>query len=87
MQTVEDGEQAIVIEPADPRDGLRPLVRSNGGLRQFRLRLSHIVKYYASSAYYRAGGALAFGAGVALGAAWGGNCGYGFQMGEWRHQH
>jgi hypothetical protein len=33
--------------------------------------------YYASPAYYRANGALAFGAGVALGAAWGGNWGYG----------
>src|SRR5262249_34875503 len=33
--------------------------------------------YYASPVYYRTGGALAFGAGVALGAAWGGNWGYG----------
>jgi len=75
MQTGEGEEQAIVIEPADPEMVYVPsydptVVYGNSAY-------AYPTLYYTSPAYYRAGGALAFGAGVALGAAWGGNWGYG----------
>jgi len=74
-QTSEGGEQAIVIEPANPDmvyvPSYDPTVVYGTSAYAFP------TLYYASPAYYRAGGALAFGAGVALGAAWGGNWGYG----------
>lgn len=75
MQTVEGGEQAIVIEPANPEmlyvPAYDPTVVYGSSA------YAYPTLYYASPAYYRAGGALAFGAGVALGAAWGGSWGYG----------
>lgn len=75
MQTVEGGEQAIVIEPANPEmlyvPAYDPTVVYGSSA------YAYPTLYYASPAYYRAGGALAFGAGVRLGAAWGGNWGYG----------
>jgi hypothetical protein len=74
-QTIEGGEQAIVIDPADPEmvyvPSYDPTVVYGSSA------YAYPTLYYASPAYYRAGGALAFGAGVALGAAWGGNWGYG----------
>ena len=85
MQTVGGGEQAIVIEPTNPDVVYVPAYDST--VVYGNSAYAYPTLYYASPAYYRANGALAFGAGVALGAAWGGNCGYGFQMGEWRHQH
>ena len=74
IQAVEGGGQAIVIEPADPEMVYVPsydptVVYGNSAY-------AYPTLYYASPAYYRAGGALAFGAGVALGAAWGGHWGY-----------
>src|SRR5215813_898311 len=75
MQTVGGGEQAIVIGPADPEmlyvPSYDPTVVYGSSA------YAYPTLYYASPAYYRAGGALAFGAGVALGAAWGGTWGYG----------
>lgn len=75
MQTVEGGEQAILIEPANPEmlyvPAYDPTVVYGSSA------YAYPTLYYASPAYYRAGGALAFGAGVALSAAWGGNWGYG----------
>lgn len=70
-QTTSSGQQAIVIEPADPQ-------------------VVYVLSYdpavaYGAPAYpyppvtypgYIAGGALAFGTGLALGAAWGGGWGY-----------
>jgi len=75
VQTVENGEQAIVIEPANSEMVYVPsydptVVYGNSAY-------AYPTLYYTSPAYYRAGGALAFGAGIALGAAWGGNWGYG----------
>lgn len=75
MQTVESGEQAIVIEPADPEMVYVPAYDST--VVYGSSAYAYPTLYYASPAYYRAGGALAFGAGVALGAARGGNWGYG----------
>lgn len=75
MQTVEGGEQAIVIEPADP--GMVYVPAYDPTVVYGSSAYAYPTLYYASPAYYRAGGALAFGAGVALGAAWGGNWGYG----------
>jgi hypothetical protein len=80
MQNVEGGEQAIVIEPADPEmvyvPSYDPTVVYGNSV------YAYPTLYYASPAYYRAGGALAFGAGVALSAAWGGNWGYGCKWGN-----
>jgi hypothetical protein len=75
MQTVEGGEQAIVIEPADPEMVYVPVYDPT--VVYGSSAYAYPTLYYASPAYYRAGGALAFGAGVALGAAWGGTWGYG----------
>ena len=79
MQTVEGGEQAIVIEPADP--GMVYVPAYDPTVVYGSSAYAYPTLYYASPAYYRAGGALAFGAGVALGAAWAnnwGNC-------DWKH--
>lgn len=75
MQTVEGGEQAIVIEPADP--GMVYVPWYDSTVVYGSSDYAYPTLYYASPAYYRAGGALAFGAGIALGAAWGGSWGYG----------
>ena len=69
-QTTSTGQQAIVIQPADPKVVYVP-------------SYDPAVVYGASSTYpypqtgYVAGTALAWGAGLALGAAWGGSWGYG----------
>ena len=75
MQPVEGGEQAIVIEPADP--GMVYVPAYDPTVVYGSSAYAYPTLYYTSPAYYRAGGALAFGAGVALGAAWGGSWGYG----------
>jgi len=75
LQTVEGGEQAIVIEPADP--GMIYVPSYDSTVVYGDSAYAYPTLYYASSVYYRTRGALAFGAGVALGAAWGGNWGYG----------
>jgi len=75
MQTVENGEQAIVIEPANADMVYVPSYDST--VVYGDSAYAYPTLYYASPVYYRTGGALAFGAGVALGAAWGANWGYG----------
>jgi len=75
IQTVEAGEQAIVIEPGNSEMVYVPWYDST--VVYGDSAYAYPTLYYASPAYYRAGGALAFGAGVALGAALGGNWGYG----------
>ena len=75
MQTIENGEQAIVIEPANPEMIYIPSYDST--VVYGDSAYAYPTLYYASPVYYRTGGALAFGAGVALGAAWSGNWGYG----------
>jgi hypothetical protein len=75
MQTVEGGEQVIVIEPANSEMVYVPSYDST--VVYGDSAYAYPTLYYASPAYYRAAGALAFGAGIALGAAWGGNWGYG----------
>jgi len=75
MQTVENGEQAIVIEPANAEMIYVPSYDST--VVYGDSAYAYPTLYYASPVYYRTRGALAFGAGVALGAAWGGNWGYG----------
>src|SRR5262245_29510299 len=74
-QSVEGGEQAIVIEPANP--GMVYVPWYDSTVVYGDSAYAYPTLYYASPVYYRAGGALAFGAGVALGAASGGNWGYG----------
>ena len=74
-QTVEGGEQAIIIEPGDPEMVYVPSY--NPTVVYGDAAYAYPTLYYASPAYYRTGAALAFGAGVALRAAWGGNWGYG----------
>src|SRR5262245_14357364 len=74
-QTGEGGEQAIVIEPANPDMVYVPSYDPT--VVYGTSAYAYPTLYYASPAYYRAGGALAFGAGVVLGAARGGNWGYG----------
>jgi len=72
-QTVEDGRQVIVIEPADPETvyvpSYNPTVVYGDAAYAYPM-------YYSPPGYYATGAALAFGAGVALGAAWGGGWGY-----------
>jgi hypothetical protein len=75
MQTVENGEQAFVIEPANSEMVYVPSYDST--VVYGDSAYAYPTLYYASPVYYRTRGALAFGAGVALGAAWGGNWGYG----------
>src|SRR5438874_8547539 len=72
-ETVEGGEQVIVIEPADPETvyvpSYNPTVVYGDTAYAYPM-------YYSPPGYYATGAALAFGAGVALGAAWGGGWGY-----------
>lgn len=75
METVEAGEQVIVIEPANSEMVYVPSYDST--VVYGDSAYAYPTLYYASPAYYSAAGALAFGAGIALGAAWGGNWGYG----------
>src|SRR5262245_41365323 len=75
MQTVGNGEQAIVVVPANSEMVYVPSYDST--VVYGDSAYAYPTLYYASPLYYRTGGALAFGAGVALGAAWGGNWGYG----------
>src|SRR5262245_19073769 len=75
VQTVDGGEQAIVIEPTNPEMVYVPSYDST--VVYGDSAYAYPTLYYASPAYYRTGGALAFGDGVALGAAWGGSWGYG----------
>ena len=75
METVEGGEQVIVIEPANSEMVYVPSYDST--VVYGDSAYAYPTLYYASPAYYSAAGALAFGAGIALGAAWGGNWGYG----------
>jgi hypothetical protein len=75
MQIVENGEQAFVIEPANSDMVYVPSYDST--VVYGDSAYAYPTLYYASPVYYRTGGALAFGAGVVLGAAWGGNWGYG----------
>jgi len=80
MQTGENGEQAFVIEPANSEMVYIPSYDST--VVYGDSAYAYPTLYYASPVYYRTGGALAFGAGVALGAAWGGNWGYGCKWGN-----
>jgi len=75
IQTAEGGEQSILIEPANSEIVYIPSYDST--VVYGDSAYAYPTLYYASPLYYRTGGALAFGAGVALGAAWGGNWGYG----------
>jgi len=75
MQAGENGEQAIAIEPANSEMVYVPSYDST--VVYGDSAYAYPTLYYASPLYYRTAGALAFGAGVALGAAWGGNWGYG----------
>jgi hypothetical protein len=75
IQSIDAGEQAIAIEPANPDIVYVPWYDST--VVYGDSAYAYPTLYYASPAYYRAGGALAFGAGVALGAALGGHWGYG----------
>src|SRR5262249_14503794 len=75
MQAGENGQLAIAIEPANSEMVYVPSYDST--VVYGDSAYAYPTLYYASPAYYRAAGALAFGAGIALGAAWGGNWGYG----------
>ena len=75
VQTVEGGEQAIMIEPADPEMVYVPSY--NPTVVFGDATYAYPTMYYTPSGYYATGAALAFGAGVALGAAWDGHWGYG----------
>src|SRR5215471_8274466 len=75
MQAGENGQQAIAIEPANSEMVYVPSYDST--VVYGDSAYAYPTLYYASPLYYRTAGALAFGAGVALGAAWGGNWGYG----------
>ena len=72
-QTVEGGEQVIVIEPADPETVYVP---SYNPTLVYGDAFYAYPMYYPPPGYYATGAALAFGAGVVLGAAWGGGWGY-----------
>jgi len=77
-QTVEGGEQVIVIEPADPETVYVP---SYNPTLVYGDAAYAYPMYYPPPGYYATRAALLFGAGVILGAAWGGgwgyNCGWG----------
>jgi hypothetical protein len=78
-QTVEGGKQVIVVQQASPDviyvPSYDPVVVYGPPVYPYP------PIYYPPPGYYAAGAALAFGTGVALGAAWGGswgwNCGWG----------
>jgi len=73
-QTVENGEQVIVIEPADPEVVYVPSY--NPVIVYGDAAYAYPTMYYPPPGYYATGAALAFGAGVVLGAAWRGGWGY-----------
>jgi Protein of unknown function (DUF3300) len=79
-QTVE-GEQVILIEPADPETVYVP---SYNPTLVYGDAAYAYPMYYPPPGYYATGAALAFGVGVALGAAWGGGWGYncGWEKGD-----
>jgi hypothetical protein len=72
-QTVEGGEQVIIIEPADPEvvyvPSYNPTLVYGDAAYAYPM-------YYPPAGYYATRAALAFGAGIVLGAAWGGGWGY-----------
>ena len=78
-QTVEGGKQVIVVQQANPEvvyvPSYDPVVVYGPPVYPYP------PIYYPPPGYYAAGAAVAFGTGVALGAAWGGswgwNCGWG----------
>jgi len=78
-QTVEEGKQVIVVQQANPEvvyvPSYDPVVVYGPPVYPYP------PIYYPPPGYYAAGAAVAFGTGVALGAAWGGswgwNCGWG----------
>src|SRR6266536_4861696 len=78
-QTVEEGKQVIVVQQANPEvvyvPSYDPVVVYGPPVYPYP------PIYYPPPVYYAAGAAVAFGTGVALGAAWGGswgwNCGWG----------
>jgi hypothetical protein len=78
-QTIEDGKQAIVIQPASPDvvyvPSYDPVVVYGASYPSY----PYPPVYYPG---YVAGAGLAFGAGLALGAAWGGGWGYGCGWGR-----
>jgi uncharacterized protein DUF3300 len=77
-QSIEGGDQAIVIEPADPQVIYVPSY--NPTVVYGDMAYAYPTMYYPSTTYYAGGAALAFGVGVVLGAAlrggWGYNCGW-----------
>jgi hypothetical protein len=77
QQTVEtqtfEGEQVIVIEPTDPETVYVP---SYNPTLVYGDAAYAYPMYYPPPGYYATGAALAFGVGVVLGAAWGGDWGY-----------
>jgi hypothetical protein len=80
-QTVEGGEQVIVIEPADPETVYVPSYDPT--VVYGDIGYAYPAMYYPHPGYYAAGAALAFGVGVVLGAAWR-NGGWGYNCG-WAH--
>ena len=73
-QTVEGGEQVIVIEPADPETVYVPSY--NPTVVYGDIGYAYPAMYYSAPGYYATGTALVFGVGVVLGAAWRGGWGY-----------
>src|SRR5437667_6304615 len=73
-QTVEGGKQVIVVQQANPDvvyvPSYNPTVVYGAPVYPYP------PIYYPPPGYYAAGAAIAFGTGVALGAAWGGNWGW-----------
>ena len=73
-QTVEGGKQVIVVQQASPNvvyvPSYDPVVVYGPPVYPYP------PIYYPPPGYYAAGAAIAFGTGVALGAAWGGNWGW-----------
>ena len=73
-ETVDGGEQVIVIEPADPEMVYVPSYDPT--VVYGDIGYAYPAIYYPPAGYYAARAALAFGVGVALGAAWSGGWGY-----------
>src|SRR5437762_2886920 len=79
-QTVEGGKQVIVVQQANPDvvyvPSYNPTVVYGAPVYPYP------PIYYPPPGYYAAGAAIAFGTGVALGAAWGGSWGWGCGWGH-----
>jgi hypothetical protein len=73
-QTVEGGKQVIVVQQANPDVVYVPSY--NPAVVYGPPVYPYPPIYYPPPGYYAAGAAVAFGTGVALGAAWGGNWGW-----------